>query len=162
MAVRGGIAAWQCACLLALIHAPSLGDTGAATSASAADPPSLLRIECAGVLRVEDVFGTAQPVEKAGRWQLVASRRGGYVKRPPEFASGCLEPRIEICGCEQGDDAIRCRSLGIDADGTEVAMDFVLDRAASTLRIDGRRQHPRSGQVIETRGLLSCETTTER
>ena len=113
--------------------------------------------DCSGRLKVEDLFDGVRPEFSQRQWRITANPEAGYVKRPPELAAGCIEKKVEICGCEQGDDVVVCRSLGIAPDGTEVAMDFTLDRRALVLRASGRRHQPKSGQMIETTGEFACQ-----
>ena len=115
------------------------------------------QVDCSGKLKVENLFDGSQPVFRQQRWRISVNPEAGYVKRPPELAAGCLEKKVEICGCEQGEDTVRCRSMGIAPDGTEIAMDFTLDRRTLVLRADGRRHHPKSGDMTETSGELACE-----
>ena len=113
--------------------------------------------DCSGQLKVEDLFDGTRPELSRHQWRITVNTEAGYVKRPPELAAGCVEKKVEICGCEQGDDVVVCRSLGIAPDGTEVAMDFTLDRRALVLRASGRRHQPKSGQMIETTGEFACQ-----
>ncbi len=121
-----------------------------------------VRFDCAGTVRTEDVFdgGASSSAEK--RWQILASFEGGYVRRAPELAAGCVEATVEVCGCELASAAIRCRSLGISRDGIEVAMDFGIDRRSGKMTLAGRRFEPRAGTVIETSGELACTETEDR
>ena len=114
-------------------------------------------VDCSGKLKVENLFDGSQPEFRQQSARITVNPEAGYVKRPPELAAGCLEKKVEICGCEQGEDAIRCRSLGVTPDGTEIAMDFILDRRTLRLRAEGRRQHPKSGDMTETSGELVCQ-----
>ncbi len=113
--------------------------------------------DCSGPLKVENLFDGSKPEFGQRQWRITVNPEAGYVKRPPELASGCLEKKVEICGCEQGEDVVRCRSMGIAADGTEITMDFSLDRRGLVLRVSGARHHPRSGQMIETTGEFACQ-----
>lgn len=121
-----------------------------------------VRFDCAGTVRTEDVFdgGASQSAEK--QWQIVASFEGGFVRRPPELAAGCVEATVEVCGCELSSSAIRCRSLGISRDSVEVVMDFGIDRRSGKMTVAGRRFDPRSGTVVETSGELVCTETEDR
>ncbi len=116
-----------------------------------------VRFDCAGQISTEDLFDGGGRGTSEQRWHLVASVEGGYVRRAPELASGCLEATVEVCGCELTSAAVRCRSLGISRDGVEVAMDFSIDRHSGRMTVAGRRFDPRSGTVIETNGLLACK-----
>ncbi len=113
--------------------------------------------DCAGQLRTENVFDGGIADSGDRQWQVVASFEGGFVRRAPELAAGCLEATVEVCGCELAPAAVRCRSLGISRDGVEVMMDFHIDRHNGRMSVDGRRVDPRSGTVIETHGLLACK-----
>ncbi len=128
-----------------------------AGAVQAQSPPQTVHYDCSGQLRTEDLAEGGATTRRDGRWRISVNPDAAYVKRPPELAAGCLEQRVEICGCEIAEDKLRCRSLGITPDGTEIAMDFTLDRAALVLRADGRRQHARSGLLIETSATLRCE-----
>ncbi len=130
----------------------------AALALSAALPlaAQTLQFECTGTVRTEDVFDGGGVSEVRSDWQVVANIEGGYVRRPPALASGCLEPTVEICGCELAAAAIRCRSLGISPQGVEVGMDFSIERSNGRMTVSGRRFDPRSGTVIETSGQLAC------
>ena len=121
-----------------------------------------LRFDCAGTVKVEDVFDGGGTTGAERQWQVVANVEGGYVRRAPELASGCLEPTVEVCGCELASAAIRCRSLGISAQGVEVGMDFSIDRSNGRMTVSGRRFDPKSGTVIETSGLLACTESEVR
>jgi hypothetical protein len=114
-------------------------------------------VECHGQLTVEDLFDGERPEFLRRQWRITVNPEAGYVKRPPELAAGCVEKKVEICGCEQSDLAVRCRSMGIAPDGTEIAMDFTLDRHSGVLRATGRRHHPASGKMIETTGEFACQ-----
>lgn len=113
---------------------------------------------CQGTVRTESIFETGTASERERSWLIVANETAGYVKRDPEIAAGCVEPVVEICGCELGADLIRCRSLGISPAGDEIGMDFSIDRQARRMQLSGRHYDPKSGQVIETSGRLACET----
>lgn len=113
--------------------------------------------DCSGPLKVENPFDGSQPQRQQRQWRISVNPEAGYVKRPPELAAGCLEKKVEICGCEQGEDAVRCRSMGIAPDGTEITMDFTLDRRTLVLRASGNRHHPKSGHLIETTGEFACQ-----
>lgn len=115
-----------------------------------------LHFDCAGTIRIEDVFDGGATSSSQRRWQIVANLEGGYVRRAPELAAGCVEPTVEVCGCELTSAAIRCRSLGISRQGVEVGIDFNIDRSDGNMSVSGRRFDPRSGTVIETSGLLIC------
>ncbi len=117
--------------------------------------------DCSGQLKVENLFDGSRPEFRSQHWRISVNPVAGYVKRPPELAAGCLEKKVEICGCELGDDLVRCRSLGITPDGNEIAMDFTLDRRALVLRASGNRHHPKSGNTIETSGEFACQATAE-
>ncbi len=121
-----------------------------------------LRFDCAGAVRTEDVFDGGAATGGERQWQIVANFEGGYVRRAPELASGCLEPTVEVCGCELASAAIRCRSLGISAQGVEVGMDFSIDRSNGRMTVAGRRFDPKSGTVIETSGRLACTESEVR
>lgn len=123
---------------------------------SSSQPPTM-HYDCSGQLHTEDLADGGATTLRDGRWRISVNPEAGYVKRPPELAAGCVEQRVEICGCEIAEDKLRCRSLGFTPDGIEIAMDFTLDRAALLLRAEGRRQHARSGLLIETSARLSCE-----
>ncbi len=129
-----------------------------ALSAAAALPlaAQTLQFDCSGSVRVEDVFDGGGVSGGERQWQILANFEGGYVRRAPELASGCLEPTVEVCGCELASAAIRCRSLGISPQGVEVGMDFSIDRSNGRMNVSGRRFDPRSGTVIETSGQLAC------
>lgn len=114
-------------------------------------------VDCSGQLTVENLFDGSPPERQQRRWRISVNPEAGYVKRPPELAAGCLEKKVEICGCEQGEDAVRCRSLGIAPDGTEITMDFTLDWRTLVLRASGSRHQPKSGQMIETTGEFACQ-----
>ncbi len=114
-------------------------------------------VDCSGQLKVENLFDGSPPERQQRQWRISANPEAGYVKRPPELAAGCLEKKVEICGCEQGEDAVRCRSLGIAPDGTEITMDFTLDWRTLVLRASGSRHQPKSGQMIETTGEFACQ-----
>lgn len=113
--------------------------------------------DCSGQMKVENLFDGTRPEFQQRQWRITVNPEAGYVKRPPELASGCLEKKVEICGCEQGEDIVRCRSMGIANDGTEITMDFALDRRTLMLRASGTRHHPKSGQMIETTGEFACQ-----
>ncbi len=121
-----------------------------------------VRFDCAGMVRTEDVFDGGASGSAERRWQIVASFEGGYVKRAPELAAGCVEATVEVCGCELSSTAIRCRSLGISRDGVEVGMDFGIDRRSGRMTVAGRRFDPRAATVIETSGQLACTETEDR
>ncbi len=116
-----------------------------------------VRFDCAGTVRTEDIFGGGAPDSRERQWEIVANFEGGYVRRSPELAAGCLEATVEVCGCELSSASIRCRSLGLARDGVEVVMDFGIDRRTGKMNLAGRRFDPRSGTVIETNGLLACK-----
>ncbi len=118
--------------------------------------------DCRGSVRSEKLFEAGAPSERERRWVIVASDTAGYVKRDPEIAVGCVQPTVEICGCELGADLIRCRSLGLTAAGEEAGMDFSLDRRSGRMQLSGRRYDPRSGSVLETSGELACRMTEKR
>ncbi len=113
--------------------------------------------DCAGQISTEDLFDGGGRGTSERRWHLIASVEGGYVRRAPELAAGCLESTVEVCGCEITPAAIRCRSLGISREGVEVSMDFSIDRHSGRMTVAGRRFDPRSGTVIESNGLLACK-----
>ncbi len=118
--------------------------------------------DCAGQVSVEDLFDGGGRGTSERRWHLIASVEGGYVRRAPELAAGCMEATVEVCGCEVTSTAIRCRSLGISRDGVEVSMDFSIDRHSGRMTLAGRRFDPRSGTVIESNGLLACKESEVR
>lgn len=118
--------------------------------------------DCAGQVSVEDLFDGGGRGTSERRWHLIASVEGGYVRRAPELAAGCIEATVEVCGCEVTSTAIRCRSLGISRDGVEVSMDFSIDRHSGRMTLAGRRFDPRSGTVIESNGLLACKESEVR
>lgn len=130
----------------------------AALAASAAIPlaAQTLVFDCTGTVRIEDVFDGGAPSSSERQWRIIASLDGSYVRRAPELAAGCLEPTVEICGCEPSSAAVVCRSLGISSQGVEVMMDFSIDRGRRQMLVAGRRFDPRSGSVTETRGVLVC------
>ncbi len=125
----------------------------------AAQPVSF---DCAGQVSTEDLFDGGGRGTSERRWHLIASVEGGYVRRAPELAAGCMEATVEVCGCEITSAAIRCRSLGISRDGVEVSMDFSIDRHSGRMTLAGRRFDPRSGTVIESNGLLACKESEAR
>lgn len=125
-----------------------------ACAATAAVP--VTHYDCNGQLRSENLFDGGTPDLRDVSIRISINPVAEYVKRPPVLASGCLEKQVEFCGCQQSPELIRCRSLGIAPDGTEIAMDFSLDRIAQRLQVNGRRQQPKSGEVTETSGLLVC------
>ena len=112
-------------------------------------------VDCHGQLTVEDLFDGEQPERLQRQWRISVNPEAGYVKRPPELAAGCLEKKVEICGCEQSESAVRCRSMGIASDGTEIAMDFTLDRRSGVLQATGRRHHPASGKMLAPTGAFA-------
>ena len=117
-----------------------------------------VRFECRGVVKADDVFdGRSSSHER--QWTIIANFDAGYVKRDPELAAGCVERKVEVCGCELGAQAISCRSLGVTPQGIEVGMDFSIDRSAGQLKLAGRRFEPASGNLTETAGVLSCTET---
>ncbi len=118
-------------------------------------------VDCSGQLKVENLFDGSPPEKQQRQWRISVNPEAGYVKRPPELAAGCLEKKVEICGCEQGEDAVRCRSLGIAPDGTEITMDFTLDWRTLVLRASGSRHQPKSGQMIETTGEFACQAAAK-
>ncbi len=118
-------------------------------------------VECSGQLKVENLFDGSPPVMQPRQWHISVNPEAGYVKRPPELAAGCLEKKVEICGCEQGEEAVRCRSLGIAPDGTEITMDFTLDWRALVLRASGSRHQPKTGNMIETTGEFACQAAAK-
>ncbi len=118
--------------------------------------------DCAGQVSVEDLFDGGGRGTSERRWHLIASVEGGYVRRAPELAAGCMEATVEVCGCEVTSTAICCRSLGISRDGVEVSMDFSIDRHSGRMTLAGRRFDPRSGTVIESNGLLACKESEVR
>ncbi len=120
-----------------------------------------VRFDCHGSVKTDKVFDGGA-VEHERQWTLVANYDAGYVKRAPELAAGCVERRVEVCGCTLDPGAIRCRSLGITPEGVEVGMDFSLDRAVQRLTLSGRRFEPQSGSVTETAGVLECTESTVR
>lgn len=120
-------------------------------------PAQARHFDCSGQLKIENLFDGSRPEFQQRQWRITVNSEAGYVKRPPELASGCLEKKVEICGCEQGDDVVRCRSMGMAPDGTEIAMDFALDRRTLVLRASGNRHHPKSGHMIETSGEFACQ-----
>lgn len=130
----------------------------AALAASAVMPlmAQTLTFDCAGTVRTQDVFDGGAASSSERQWRIVASTDGGYVRRAPELAAGCLEPTVEICGCEPSSTSIVCRSLGLSSQGVEVVMDFSIDRSSGKMTIAGRRFDPRSGSVMETSGVLVC------
>lgn len=113
--------------------------------------------DCEGVVSTENLFDGGPQQSSRERWRIVANPEAGYVKRAPELAAGCLQPAVEVCGCEQAPNVISCRSLGLTREGVEVGMDFSIDRNANRMKLAGRRYDPKSGSVIETRGELACE-----
>ncbi len=117
-------------------------------------------VDCSGQLKVENLFDGIPPETQQRQWRISVNPEAGYVKRPPELAAGCLEKKVEICGCEQGEEAVRCRSLGIAPDGTEITMDFTLDWRTLVLRASGSRHQPKSGQMTETTGEFACRAAT--
>lgn len=116
-----------------------------------------VRFDCAGQVSIEDLFDGGGRGSSDRQWQIIASLDGGYVRRAPELAAGCMEATVEICGCELAPAAIRCRSLGFSREGVEVVMDFTIDRHSGRMTVAGRRFDPRAGTVIETNGLLACK-----
>lgn len=118
-------------------------------------------VDCSGQLKVENVFDGSPPVMQQRQWRISVNPEAGYVKRPPELAAGCLEKKVEICGCEQGEDAVRCRSLGIAPDGTEITMDFTLDWRTLLLRASGSRHQPKTGDMTETTGEFACQAAAK-
>ncbi len=118
--------------------------------------------DCRGTVRSDSVFEAGAASERERRWIIVASDTAGYVKRDPEIAAGCVQPTVEVCGCELGADLIRCRSLGMTPAGEEAGMDFSIDRRSGAMRLSGRRYDPRSGKVVETTGLLACRVSEKR
>ena len=118
-------------------------------------------VDCSGQLTVENLFDGSPPAMQQRQWRISVNPEAGYVKRPPELAAGCLEKKVEICGCEQGEDAVRCRSLGIAPDGTEIAMDFTLDWRTLLLRASGSRHQPKTGNMIETTGEFACQAAAK-
>ncbi len=129
----------------------------AALASTSAAHAEAWHVDCSGKLKVENLFDGSQPVFQQHRLRITVNSEAGYVKRPPELATGCLEKKVEICGCEQGEELVRCRSLGVAPDGTEIAMDFSLDRRTLRLRAEGRRHQPKSGDMTETSGELVCQ-----
>ena len=117
-----------------------------------------LRFECRGIVKTENVFDGGSDVRER-QWTLIANHEAGYVKRDPELAAGCVERKVEVCGCDLGPQVIRCRSLGITPQGVEVGTDFSIDRNAQQLKLAGRRFEPASGKLIETTGVLQCTET---
>ncbi len=113
--------------------------------------------DCEGVVSTENLFDGGPVQSSREHWHIVANPEAGYVKRAPELAAGCLQPTVEVCGCEQAPNVISCRSLGLTREGVEVGMDFSIDRNANRMKLAGRRYDPKSGSVIETRGELACE-----
>ena len=112
--------------------------------------------DCRGTVRTENLFDGGVVTQEERRWRIVANPEAGYVKRDPELATGCVQPTVEVCGCEQSSDTIACRSLGISSGGVELATDFRIDRKDNRMKLTGRRYDPRSGTVIETNGELEC------
>ena len=131
--------------------------TALALSFTAPLAAQTVRFDCAGQVSTEDLFDGGGRGSSDRQWQLIASLEGGYVRRPPELAAGCMEATVEICGCELAAPTIRCRSLGFSREGVEVAMDFTIDRHSGRMTVAGRRFDPRSSSVIETHGLLACK-----
>ncbi len=121
-----------------------------------------VRFDCAGPVRTEDIFAGGAASSRERQWEIVVSFEGGYVRRAPELAAGCLEATVEVCGCELSSSAIRCRSLGIAREGVEVVMDFSIDRHNGKMTLAGRRFDPHAGSVIETNGLLACKESELR
>ncbi len=117
---------------------------------------AVVHYDCSGELRSENLFDGGAPQAQALQARISVNSQADYVKRPPQLASGCLQKQVEVCGCQQTPESIRCSSLGMAPDGTEIAMDFSLDRRAYRLQVSGRQHQPKSGQVIETTGLLTC------
>lgn len=113
--------------------------------------------DCRGAVSSEPLFGSGAIERHERRWLLEVNDEAGYVKRDRELAAGCVQRTVEICGCDLGSELIRCRSLGITPEGTEVGMDFTLDRRSLRLQLSGQRVDPSSGAVVETRGELACE-----
>ena len=139
---------WRFAVMLAIIAMTTLQASAQA-----------LRFECRGIVKTENVFdGGGEARER--QWTLIANHDAGYVKRDPELAAGCVERKVEVCGCDLGSQTIRCRSLGITPQGVEVGMDFSIDRHAQQLKLAGRRFDPASGDVTETTGVLQCTETS--
>lgn len=118
--------------------------------------------DCRGPVKTENVFDGGPAAERERRWRIVANEEAGYVKRDPELAPGCLERKVEICGCDLGKEAIRCRSLGITPQGEEVGMDFSIDRLTGRMSIAGRRFDPATGHMTDTSGQLACAMSRQR
>lgn len=150
--------------LPALPLALGLGAALAAASAPLSAPLSAQTwaFDCRGPVKTENVFDGSAATERERRWRIIANEEAGYVKRDPELAAGCLERKVEICGCDLGKDAIRCRSLGITPQGEEVGMDFSIDRQAGRMSVAGRRLDPATGRMIDTSGQLACTMSRQR
>jgi len=133
----------------------------AALAGTATAHAQVRHFDCSGQLKVENLFDGSKPELQQRQWRISVNPEAGYVKRPPELAAGCLEKKVEICGCEQGEDAVRCRSLGIAPDGTEIAMDFTLDWRTLLLRASGSRHQPKTGNMIETTGEFACQAAAK-
>ncbi len=144
---------------LALLLTAALAVVLAAASAPLAAQIRVL--ECRGLVKTENVFDGSPATERERHWRIVANDEAGYVKRDPELAPGCLERKVEICGCDLGKDAIRCRSLGITPQGEEVGMDFSIERSTGRMSLAGRRFNPVTGTMIDTSGQLVCDISRQ-
>lgn len=118
--------------------------------------------DCHGTAKTENVFDGSPATERERRWRLVVNDEAGYVKRDPELAPGCVERKVEVCGCELGKEAIRCRSLGISPQGEEVGMDFSIDRVTGRMSLSGRRFDPATGNMVDTSGQLACRISRQQ
>jgi hypothetical protein len=145
---------------LALLLSATLAAALAIPSASLA--AQIWVFDCRGPVKTENVFDGSPATERERHWRIVANDDAGYVKRDPELAPGCLERKVEICGCDLGKDAIRCRSLGITPQGEEVGMDFSIERSTGRMSLAGRRFDAATGTMIDTSGQLACTMSRQR
>ena len=111
---------------------------------------------CGGTVDSDNIFESGNISRSEKQDRIKVSFDAGYVRRAPELASGCLSKKIEICTCDLTPDQIACRSFGMNPGGQETVMDFTIERRTNLKHIKGRLSNPQSGQVIETRGTLSC------
>ena len=117
----------------------------------------VLNYACQGMVDSDNIFESGSIDRSEKHYLIKVSFDAGYVRRAPELAAGCLSKKIEICTCDLTPDQIACRSFGMNPGGQETVMDFTIERRTNLMHIKGRLSNPQSGQVIETRGTLSCK-----